>query len=308
MTPEMAVARLAEFVTSRIDFTEDDCYAALAEAGVPPDVADLAYKFTQIAWGREFLREKRVSFSPEYFFFNAGGEIVGSGELGDQPYFVAARRMARMNARSRGFAHLALMSSDVQGVNAALNAGSKPENLMTSPAVIFLEAPTPAGREKATQFIQSRLAAVRQQQQARASAVPPPNSAQPEDPLRVAKRMLAAGAKVPQIEQALIERGVDAATAAGMIDKLLQSKMALIPAEEAEDEKQVNWTNLILGLLLAGGCFVGSWIVVGRFWSQFFPLNAVRGAILGGIIGGGAGGAIAGLHMARKELMHFLGR
>jgi hypothetical protein len=49
MTPAAAVARLAEIVAARADFTEGEISAAMADAGVPRAEALRAYEFTTIA-------------------------------------------------------------------------------------------------------------------------------------------------------------------------------------------------------------------------------------------------------------------
>ena len=52
-----------------------------------------------------------------------------------------------------GFKLLALMAAEVHGVNELLNKGSKPENITTSPAALFMEPPTPAGMERVRQHL-----------------------------------------------------------------------------------------------------------------------------------------------------------
>jgi len=158
VTPEAAVARLTEILDSDAEFMEDDVYAALAHAAVPDPVADRAFKFTQLAFGRVFLDGMGVKFPADYLGFNAAGDVIESGLLAEQPYFVAALAAARSRP-PRGLLRLALMSSDVSAVNAALKAGSKPENLVASPAAMFLEPPTPAGLGQARRAIRDRLAA-----------------------------------------------------------------------------------------------------------------------------------------------------
>jgi hypothetical protein len=156
VTPDAAVARLAEIIAARGEFSEDDIYAAMAEAGIPDAVADRAYKFIQIAWGRVFLDGLGVRFSSDYLCFNGAGEVVESGLLAEEPYFVAAMSLAQQYARFPGFPRFALMSADVNAVNSALKAGSKPENLVMAPAALFLEAATPEGIDKARQFLAGR--------------------------------------------------------------------------------------------------------------------------------------------------------
>ncbi|MBL8605865.1 MAG: hypothetical protein JNL38_01035 [Myxococcales bacterium] len=157
MTPEQAVDRLAAVLMNDPELSASDIYDALARAGVPDDVADRAYKFTQIAWGRVFLGHLGLRFPPDYFCLNARGDIVESGQLDEEPYFVAATGLAAEHRRSRGFARFAAMSADVNAINDALHAGSKPENLSIAPPALFVEAPTPEGIAKARQEIGRRL-------------------------------------------------------------------------------------------------------------------------------------------------------
>jgi hypothetical protein len=152
VTPEEAVAHLASIVGARKEFSADDIYAAMATDGIPEAVADRAYKFTQIAWGQAFLANLGVRFAPNYFCFNSAGEVTESGLLNEEPFFCAALQVAKQ-PRSPGFARFAAMSADVSAVNAALHAGSRPENLVTDPPAIFLEAPTPDGISKARRFL-----------------------------------------------------------------------------------------------------------------------------------------------------------
>lgn len=159
MTPDDVVARLADIVATRTVFTEDDVYDAMSRAGVRDRDADLAYKFTQTAWGRVFLDGLGVQFGTEYLCFNGAGEVVESGVLTTQPHFIAAQRLAPRYASSPGFMHLALMSAEVNTVNSMLNAGSKPENIETGPAAFFLGPATPAGMEEAQRLLTQRMSA-----------------------------------------------------------------------------------------------------------------------------------------------------
>lgn len=157
MTPEAAVARLAEILAARADLTEDEIYAAMAEAGIPDAVALRTLEFTRVAWGRLLLEGLAVRFSTEYFCFNAAGDVVESGLLAEQPYFVAASGLAKQYTRFQGCLRFASMSSDVNAVNSALSAGSKPEDLFTSPVALFVEGATPTAAEKARQFLERRM-------------------------------------------------------------------------------------------------------------------------------------------------------
>jgi hypothetical protein len=157
MSPQSAVVRLAEIVAPRESFTQDEVYAAMAADGLSAEEADLAFKFTQVAWGRAFLDGLGVHFSPDYLLCNGSGEVIGSGRLAENPYFAAALTVLPHYARTKGFIWLALTSSDVQAVNSALNAGSQPHDLVTGPAMMFVEAITPEGMKKASEHITERI-------------------------------------------------------------------------------------------------------------------------------------------------------
>lgn len=161
MTPDAAVACLAEIVVSRAEFSEHEIYQAMGTAGVPEPIADRAYKFTQIAWGRVFLDGMGVRSPPDFLCFNAEGDVAESGQLAEEPYFVAAMQLAKQHSQSPGFIRLALMSADVNAVNSLLNQGSKPENLATSRAAFFLEPPTAVGMEKASRTLSQQFASTK---------------------------------------------------------------------------------------------------------------------------------------------------
>jgi hypothetical protein len=161
MTPEEAVARLAGILAADAELSESDIYAQMAERGIPAGEADRAYKFTQLAWGRRFLDLMGMRFSPDYFCFNGAGDVIESGATAQEAYYQAAVAMGPRVTVTPGFLRLAVMSSEVNAVNAALNAGSKPQDLVGSPVAMFLEPATPEGMEKArraiTEHAMSRL-------------------------------------------------------------------------------------------------------------------------------------------------------
>lgn len=160
MTPEQAVNQLVAIVVGNPALGADEIYEAMAKAGAPDDVADRAYKLMQIAWGRAFLDGLGLRFPSDYFCLNAAGQIVESGQLEEEPFFTAARHLVTEHRQSEGFAHFAKMSADVNAINAALHAGSKPENLALAPPAIFIEDPTPEGLARAREEIRRRLSAL----------------------------------------------------------------------------------------------------------------------------------------------------
>ena len=156
-TPKSSVAHLASIVTSSTNFSEDDIYETMDKAGIPFSIADLAYKFTQVAWGRVFLDGMGIEFSPDYFCFDGRGNVLEHGQLHQQPFFIAAMDVAKKYAQHKSFGLFAVMSADVQVVNNALNNGSSPEDLVLMPVGLFLEEPTSNGMKKAQELMSKKI-------------------------------------------------------------------------------------------------------------------------------------------------------
>jgi hypothetical protein len=157
MTPEEAVTQLGDIVAAKHEVSEDEICQALADAGMPDEIADRSFKFTQIAWGRVFLDNLGIDFSDDYMWFDANGNVVASGRLTEEPFYAAAMQLAGQYTLTPAFARLALTSADVHSVNDALNAGSNPKDLVTGPTCLFIEAPTDDGMEKARQTLTEYL-------------------------------------------------------------------------------------------------------------------------------------------------------
>lgn len=163
MTPEDAINRLVETLSKAdASFTEDDIYSSMASAGVPTAIADRAYKFAQIACGRMLLDGIGVRFAKEFYCFDANGRIIESGEISNEPFFVAAQRVATpARVGGQSFNRFALMAADVHAVNELLNRGSKPQDLITSPSFVFLEPPTEEGLQNAQREISIQMEQIR---------------------------------------------------------------------------------------------------------------------------------------------------
>jgi hypothetical protein len=152
-TPEGAVERLADILAAQEEFSEQAADAAMAAAGVPRQLADRAYHFTQIAWARLVMEGIGGPHSPRYLYFDANGEVVESGLLADEPCFAHATRLIASHGKRRGFKALSLRSADVNAANQALHAGTKAEDIVLGPAGVFVAPPTPAGLEAARRHL-----------------------------------------------------------------------------------------------------------------------------------------------------------
>ena len=156
-TPEGAVSRLFETIAANPEIEEDEIFGALSEAGIEEAVAERAFKFTQIAFGRKFLEGMGIQFSSDYFCFDSEGEIWEKGRLEEEPYFRAGSLIDAHLVSTPAFEQMALTSSEVQAVNNALNGGSKPENLAMGPAFLFSPETTPEGMERAREVINQQM-------------------------------------------------------------------------------------------------------------------------------------------------------
>jgi hypothetical protein len=155
VTPEMAVAQLIEIMNANAnpDFSEDDIYEAMAQRNIPFGFADRAFKFTQIACGRVFLNGMGIKFSPDYFCLDAWGNILDSGELSENTYFIAALQSIPKSFSVNAFKWFAMTGAEFNAVNSALNNGSKPEDLTTASPILFMEFPTEEGLQRSRQLI-----------------------------------------------------------------------------------------------------------------------------------------------------------
>ncbi|MDP6543133.1 MAG: hypothetical protein QGH60_04025 [Phycisphaerae bacterium] len=160
MEIEDAITHLIEAASSE-EASEASIYEALAAASIPEDQADRLYKFTQIAWSREFFDGMGIRFSEEYYCFDANGLVIESGLLDNEPHFKFAATIARQHKGSSAFEQLILNSSEFDSVNQALNAGSNPKDLVMIPSILFMESPSEAGIENVQDFIAQHLESLR---------------------------------------------------------------------------------------------------------------------------------------------------
>jgi hypothetical protein len=151
MNPSDVIHQLFE-VLSRTEpsFSQRQIMEELVSLGVNLRVADRAYKFAQIACGRLFMQGLGVSYTDSFMWFNASGDVVETGKITSEPFFLAAaQRINKDLIRRPSFALFAMMSSDAAAVNDLMNKGSKPSDLVMAPAFLFVEAPTPEGMRRA---------------------------------------------------------------------------------------------------------------------------------------------------------------
>ena len=125
----------------------------LVAHGVDPVLADRTFRMAQTAFGRLLLDGLGITFSDEFYCFDAQGEVVERGRLSQDPTFIAAMALGGEPSSGAAVRALALASAEVNSVNKALNAGSDPKNLSLLPACFLMETPTDAGLERVRAFI-----------------------------------------------------------------------------------------------------------------------------------------------------------
>lgn len=115
----------------------------LLRSGLSKLDATAAIRFVPLALGRAILLEGLgIALSDSYLLLN---EVTGTREeksLGDEQFFTETMKLAPALGVELGIdvvSAVALLSSEVQAVNQALNAGAPAENLVASLPVIQWE-------------------------------------------------------------------------------------------------------------------------------------------------------------------------
>jgi hypothetical protein len=125
----------------------------LSERGLADPTALDVYRLTQLAAGRHVLAGKGPQPSDVLFRFDRHGDLRSEERLSANEIFRAATTLMPLALTRPAAEVLALSSSEVQAVHAALENGSKPENLKLAPCVFFDQEPTPQALEKAQRFL-----------------------------------------------------------------------------------------------------------------------------------------------------------
>ncbi len=133
MNTPLAVRRAASVMARSGPTDHIILIALLIRAGLSKSEAESTTRFVPLAFGREVLKGAGVHFSDTYIL--DGSEL----RLQDDPYFADAAFLAPVIAKETGpevITRVALLSSEFQAINNALNAGSSIEGLVLSPPVM----------------------------------------------------------------------------------------------------------------------------------------------------------------------------
>ncbi len=98
---------------SEPETTEEQILKSLEYDGVPLDLGYKMFNFTKIAWGREYLRDKRYLLSEKYYCFNDNGSLLHDCLLDNDPNYVYARDVYNDYKDTTAFEKIALESEEV---------------------------------------------------------------------------------------------------------------------------------------------------------------------------------------------------
>jgi hypothetical protein len=116
----------------------------LIRAGLSRQHAHDAERFIPLAFGRQILAGMGVELPDSYIRVRAVDGRREEKPLAEEPFYRDALKAAPILGSELGgdvFTNVALLSSELQAVNEALNAGASPEGLVASPPLIEWNRP-----------------------------------------------------------------------------------------------------------------------------------------------------------------------
>jgi hypothetical protein len=143
MNTAAAIRRALPILAERGAVDRDLVRVWLIRGGLSRPDAAAAERFIPLALGRAILLEGLgVVLSDTYLLLNEGAGTREEKRLADEPFFAETMKLAPALGAELGIdavSAVALLSSEVQAVNAALNAGASAENLVASLPVVAWE-------------------------------------------------------------------------------------------------------------------------------------------------------------------------
>lgn len=117
---------------------------AFANTDIPHSLTIKLLEFMPLAFGRVLLDGMGIQFSESYIRYDAQTERQKEQRLADEPVYIesfwAATQIVARQAAGEAFKAVALRSAELDAINKALNAGSKPEDLATSSPCLSWES------------------------------------------------------------------------------------------------------------------------------------------------------------------------
>jgi hypothetical protein len=147
------VSAYLDAIATSPEATKDELRDRLVAAGYERALVARAIQFVPVAFGRALLDNLGIQFSPNYILLSGEGRLVERGLLESLAVYKTAQAMT--SSRAEAMRAVALRSAEVSAVNAALNAGSDPADLVAVPVVAFTEPTTEQGVARAQELLES---------------------------------------------------------------------------------------------------------------------------------------------------------
>lgn len=153
------ILRYTEIIQQDFHQDIDILVSKLMELGLTEQKANEVVWFTSIAFGRTLLNGSGIEFSDVYLVFNSRGKVIQEGLLSENETYQAAEVVAlALYANQDLFLNIALISSEINSVNQALESGITMEDLRGSklfPVGVFSETISDHNLQRAFEVIQS---------------------------------------------------------------------------------------------------------------------------------------------------------
>ncbi len=148
MNPIDAIRLLVEVLSNaKLPFTEQDIYSAMRQLHVQRAIVNRAMDFAQIAACRNHMDGTGLRFSDKYYIFDKEGAVIESGDIAEEPYFMAAKTLITPTLIGEpAFRQFLSGTQTFLSIQKANEKGAKPDNLIWSPEYLYAEPPTEAGK------------------------------------------------------------------------------------------------------------------------------------------------------------------
>lgn len=135
-----AIADYLEIIAEDASRGDPEIFEALMARGYGQNLAWQIVGLIPCFASREKLAGLGVDFSDEFVEYDLESNPIRSGKLKKHPIWSAAVNLRRKIMDCSAIDQMVLRSAEFTAINDALNSGSEPENLVTSPiAIVVIE-------------------------------------------------------------------------------------------------------------------------------------------------------------------------
>ena len=138
---EVLVSDVVRLFRQKTDVDDGGVLKLLMERGLTEQQAEELTVFVPMAFCRVMLGDSGVTFSEQYILMSYGSGASVTRSLSSQPIYRAALEIARGEEKSgvarNDFLAVAGRTAEFNAISQALDGGSKPEDLVLTPPVIF---------------------------------------------------------------------------------------------------------------------------------------------------------------------------